>query len=302
MINKTAEIVDYKKVIAKRLSFLANNLLKIVYNGLAEGRSKFQIKQMLTHEYNLPLWGSEKSIEILNAALRILNAADKKTRKDLKVIKNSDKDYTSRLEEQRCAVYKALKDIEAIDYLYKDRNLIAKNVESNLKAKEIGNLVDSGNIFFLLSSHDNPAKDHAAYQGKIYVNDNYKDIIAGYSDDKKKRIEAYISRQKVKTVGWVTGAPVYMITRPNCKHFFTPIPLDKVLETSVKNLAYQYDTHSTAEEVHNVSKYDQYIKIYKMRLSELRSLYKMSPCDSLYQDIKKTTELIKKWEYLGSQA
>lgn len=88
-------------------------------------------------------------------------------------------------------------------------------------------------IFYLSSTHQNPAKDHEDWQGVIFVDRFWRDALSssGHSDIIPS-VEAYIRNRDVQTVQWVVGAPVYLTTRPNCRHFFLPISINEALKSS----------------------------------------------------------------------
>jgi hypothetical protein len=93
----------------------------------------------------------------------------------------------------------------------------------------------TGYVFFLCSKHKGVcAKDHTAYQGKIYVDRFWRSRVsdAGYA----KRIQDYIDTHNIQTVQWVMHAPVYMCTRPNCKHKLIGVRIDDVLNKSLTEL------------------------------------------------------------------
>ena len=92
------------------------------------------------------------------------------------------------------------------------------------------NMVDTGSangvIFYITSFYGDCAKDHADYQGKIYVDKDWESIAP------KERIEEirnYINSNKIMTVQEVMDGPVYLTTRPNCRHYFQYIDIDSVL-------------------------------------------------------------------------
>lgn len=91
-------------------------------------------------------------------------------------------------------------------------------------------------IFYICSQHGNAAKDHAPYQGTVYVDRFWKSVCKNANQPEFiiKAIEKYISRHNTKTIQWVMGPPVYMVTRPYCKHYFTPVPTLDVLTSVIK--------------------------------------------------------------------
>ena len=97
--------------------------------------------------------------------------------------------------------------------------------------QDIGeNLIDSGHeagvVFYIASFYGDCAKDHADFQGKIYYDSNWKD---NAPKDRIDEIQNYIDSKGLKSVQEVMDAPVYLTTRPNCRHYFTAIDIDAVL-------------------------------------------------------------------------
>lgn len=88
-----------------------------------------------------------------------------------------------------------------------------------------------GGVFYLLSSHSNPALGHAEYQGQIFVDRFWKSVTG-----KDKRVQAYIRNHDTKTVQEIIKEPVYMITRPYCKHFFIELDTEEVLNNGLKKV------------------------------------------------------------------
>ncbi len=97
--------------------------------------------------------------------------------------------------------------------------------------QDIGqNLINSGHeagvIFYITSFYGDCAKDHADYQGKIYYDADWKE---NAPKDRIDEIQNYIDSKNLKSVQEVMDAPVYLTTRPNCRHYFTAIDIDTVL-------------------------------------------------------------------------
>lgn len=90
---------------------------------------------------------------------------------------------------------------------------------------------DIGNVFYIAAYFGDCAEDHVAYQGKIYVDENWEDIAPKSRYDE---IAAYINANKIKTVQEAIGPDCnYFTTRPNCRHYFQMISIDEVL--GIKN-------------------------------------------------------------------
>lgn len=85
-------------------------------------------------------------------------------------------------------------------------------------------------IFYVCSKHVAPAKDHKDWQGKIYVDRYWRAILK--STDREwmiPQVERYIVENDVRTIQWVMGPPVWLTTRPYCKHWFAPVLTSTVL-------------------------------------------------------------------------
>ncbi len=103
-------------------------------------------------------------------------------------------------------------------------------IQTEIKDNMIQTGHDAGVIFYITSYYGDCAKDHADYQGKIYFDRDWR---ANAPKDRIEEIENYISSNKLMSVQEVTGAPVYLTSRPNCRHYFQAVDIDSVL--GVKN-------------------------------------------------------------------
>lgn len=95
---------------------------------------------------------------------------------------------------------------------------VKKNVE--LRAKKKNWKQPDGTIFYLCSYHTPVAEDHKPYQGKIYVDRYWRSLI---SDDLYVAVLRYIKKNDIVTVQEIMGPPVYLTTRPYCRHYFIPL-------------------------------------------------------------------------------
>lgn len=92
-------------------------------------------------------------------------------------------------------------------------------------------------IFYLCSHHANPAEDHAFWEGKLYVDRFWRRTVQDvYTPEQMKVIEKYIKENHLYTIQWVMGEPVYMQTRPYCRHFFISVPTQDVLGNNLKDI------------------------------------------------------------------
>ncbi len=141
----------------------------------------------------------------------------------------------------------------------------------------------SQGVFYLSSSHSNPAKDHADYQGRIYVDRFWRSVLAA-DDEKRRAVEAYIRNHDTMTVQEVIREPVYFITRPYCKHFFIPLDTDEVLGSSLNkvkkshpeahvrnhNLDYRRKYYMERERIHTVLKMESEAEVDRKLIRKSR--------------------------------
>lgn len=92
-----------------------------------------------------------------------------------------------------------------------------------------------GVVLFLASYFGDCAPDHKDYQGKVYILENWRSIVA---QEDIEKYQALIDRKGIQTLEWVKEQGTYTTdtgkkylialgTRPNCRHTFTPITYDQ---------------------------------------------------------------------------
>ena len=183
-------------------------------------------------------------------------------------------------------VYKAIR--ACLPHLEHFKNHFGLDIEDRKKRAYIYDLKSKG-IFYLSSFHKDCAKDHEAFQGKIYVSESWEERCKPEEADK---IRAYIKNHKCMTIEAVTNAPVYLMTRPNCRHFFISVGVEEVLHSSAKKILKKHNL--IKPEGKNSYVYSQY-RVYFERLKLLKQLRQECPCLILEKDIKETTKITKKW-------
>lgn len=118
-------------------------------------------------------------------------------------------------------------------------NSIVNTEENILKSEYLTNMIndarDNKQIFYLCSKHNDCAKDHLDYQGKIYVDEKWD-----WYDNEKKVLD-FVNENRIPTIQWVIDRPVWLISRPNCRHFFVPLTTEEVLNNSVDKLIEKHD-------------------------------------------------------------
>jgi hypothetical protein len=188
-----------------------------------------------------------------------------------------------------------------------DVNNVPENNDLGLSWQEYAQY-QKGRVFYLASAHDDSATDHKDYQGKVYVDEKWESIVQ--SKKLQKMIRDFISRNHIKTLQWVTGKPVWFITRPNCRHYFMELGINEVLEipktkllekykmeTAIGNRQYlQTINHSTSkvwyEDIRNA---ELLVEKYKERLRLHQNMYAAKPNQVIRNAIIKDNALIYKW-------
>ena len=104
----------------------------------------------------------------------------------------------------------------------------SRTVIQNLATEKLNNSTDQlGIIFYLASEHADCADDHANYQGKIYVKRNWETIIK--QAELVPRIREFINSKQLMAIEDVIEKPIWLTTRPNCRHYFIPITIKQAL-------------------------------------------------------------------------
>lgn len=211
------------------------------------------------------------------SSLRRANIAEKGT-----------KDYEDELALRKNIVYKSLrKEWKLLEH---DKNQLANEYEHRNKFNSLWEQFQTG-VFYLCSTHINPAKDHADWEGKVYVHEDWESRVSPETHDK---VAAYIRNHNLHTVQWVVGEPVYLITRPNCKHYFIEVSVEEVLGSSVRKMLKKHNMYMK-DEPEQSYEYGQY-KNYYERLKALTYLHRMFDAEELSADISNTRKLARKWK------
>lgn len=184
-------------------------------------------------------------------------------------------------------VYLAIK--KTLPVLESTKNIVGRNIEARKKTDYLVDLKGKG-IFYLCSYHIGAAKDHKDFQGKIYVSEDWENRCS--SDEQRYKVGSYIKNHKCLTLEYIIDKPVYMCTRPNCRHYFKEIPVNEVLHSSVKKMLKQHGMINHQMEL--TYEYLMYRKYYE-RLKVLMSLRNICECDKLENDIRYVRKKIKKW-------
>lgn len=166
-------------------------------------------------------------------------------------------------------------------YDYKATAIINQHVrikDDEAKANLLNNMLkDKDKPFYMASWHKDSAADHAPYQGKLYYDKNVKGEALEYA-----------LSHNLKTLQWVTGEPVWFVTRPYCRHYFVQYSLAEV-KRGVKPMTSKIGRRDLQTPARST------LEFYEDRLQELEGLYRVYKIPRLKRQIDKTKLLIKKW-------
>jgi hypothetical protein len=127
--------------------------------------------------------------------------------------------------------------------LQKAANEMDRRLQLKAKAVLVADAIEKGRhseyptVFFICSTHQKPAEDHRDFQGKVYVDVHWRQTLRERNLDALiPGLEKAIRQRGTRSVQWVMGPPAYMVTRPYCRHYFTPITIDEYLTKTPKQI------------------------------------------------------------------
>ena len=318
----------------KQLKSLKNRYITIIYGGLSRQESVKSIHKRLYDEtINAKKQGEAVSDNMLKVAFSFASKLKKKTENQAFMISDMKKKYGT--DEHQSAsvlvamfVFDLLKKKNVEKTLSKEITKETDKVEGKEKELAIGDAIDTNflrsrgaedlssiHVFYLASSHKDSASDHKDYQGKIYVDENWRKL--NISNELKEKIRNYVKSHYIRTIQWVMGRPVWFITRPNCRHYFKEVNAEEVISSTAGTLLNKYEMKTaigdrqylqTIKHAVNKEWYDDVrnaellLDSYKERLSMHEGMYKESPSPLLKSAIQKDKMLIEKWrKYIESK-
>ena len=101
------------------------------------------------------------------------------------------------------------------------------DIQNDIAKNMVKDGLENGVVFYICSYHGDCAPDHVDYQGKIYYDKNWKSNIQDV--DLRQEIQEYIDKHSLMSIQKVMKKPVYLTSRPNCRHYFQYISIDEVL-------------------------------------------------------------------------
>lgn len=132
-------------------------------------------------------------------------------------------------------------DDEILDSVMKVVSRFERRQDSRKKKNNIKDLLQKEQVvkaypivFFICSKHANCAEDHTAYEGKVYYDRFWRTKYKEQPEWIVSRIQKFIEKNKLLSLQYITKGPVWLSTRPYCKHYFTACDTLSVLTHNIE--------------------------------------------------------------------
>ena len=293
-------IMEQKASLRKRLNNLRNDVLVNIFVGISKKKPIRELNadiKKITKSSNIPI---EYSLPIMNYGLKISKKANKQIEEDntltmalaVFMLFNRDKSYQK---------IKSVTNTAIIDFEAKAKE---KEIEKDLAYNRS---LENPKIFGLVSTHQDSATDHRDFQGKYYFDEKWQNYVK--DAERRAEIQAFINKHNLKSFQWVTGKPVWMITRPHCRHYFKWFTVDEVLNTKLNQMLInnsmvhnvgkritQTLAHDLRQKGYKAVNVQNVIREYEERLEYHSRLYQKIKLPEIKGAIDKDGFLIKKWK------
>lgn len=170
-------------------------------------------------------------------------------------------------------------------------------------------------VFYLCSKHMDCAQDHLPWQGRLYIDDQWRTWVK--DREERKAVNVYLSSHKIPSLQKTMHRPVWLMTRPNCRHYMDGIQTSEVLsgkapEDMLRERGMIHDVgprgrmktifHRTDAGWYTPQNVEAIIRQYEERLSALIAMSEAEPRNrDIDRAIVKTKELIRKWKGFRSR-
>jgi hypothetical protein len=171
--------------------------------------------------------------------------------------------------------------VENTSYKFKVYAERTVRTEMNRQSLEVLNYFgqQAGVVFYLSSYMQDCADDHADFQGKLYVVENWKEIAR---PEHHEAIQKVINEKDIKGFYWATewkngqqDGPA-LTTRPNCRHIMRPMPIAQVVNKTTKEMLTEQRmmrgtySQNKYKDMQTQRKNERTIRTLKMRVDELK--------------------------------
>ena len=300
------------------LSNLRDEYLLKIYQGFIHKKTPKQIAKEL---YDLTINSKVKNIDSLDYASKIIiRIAKRMPSKEalIQVCANKYPRYIDdiKFEEDALALmcFGFMDSMGAYQDLRKIDNKSANKMEEVKKKAMMDGFYKSSRkqhqIFYISSKHKDCAEDHLEAQGKVYIDENWQSYV---EEEYKKEVADYIQVHHIQSIQHITDKPVWLITRPNCRHYFKALNTEEVLSTSVNTMLKKHNMSRVIGDRQYLQTYKQtsdetrklmgeyrnaqlMVDKYKDRLRFHQKLYKAKKIPLIKEAIVKDKFLIKKWQ------
>jgi hypothetical protein len=172
----------------------------------------------------------------------------------------------------------------------------------------------AGVVFYLCSYHQDCADDHAEYQGKVYVVEDWRQVA---NPAYLTQINQVIKEKNIKGFYWATewkngqqNGPG-LTTRPNCRHILKPMPISEVVNKTEEQMLTEQRMKrgeygkQKYEDMQKQRKNEREIRKIKMRIDEytqqLENAKTIESKDLLRKKINSDKIKLSKWQLTQSQ-
>ena len=307
--------MDQKQELKKNLKNLKNDYLVTIYKGLAKKEGTRTIHDKLLKQ---TINSKVQDKTMLSHAVKSLYHISKRITNKSFVEGFVKQTYGESIGGDLLAIFifdLLMKKTKTEKHLSHDITRIADKNEGDTKHEVLvdsfkrNRKLDDPRVFYLASYHKDSASDHAKWQGKIYVDEAWESV--RMDDETKEAIRQFIRKNNIKTVQWVTGKPVWFITRPNCRHYLSSLETSeaigksrrfllkqKGMKTAIGDRQYlQTINHATTKNWYDdVRNAQLLLDKYEERLILHSRMYEAVPNPIIAQAIRKDRELIQKWK------
>lgn len=276
MKTRLNNLLAENEQLKKELLNLKNNYIVTIYEKVIKHKPIKEIHKALFDE----TINKNVTKPLLKYAVRLANRA-----KRLETNKQTYSPYIDVLAVELLNLFTSeqynQKAIKIINKIVRSRS---EKIKKDILNQAIFSGRQNGDIFYVASRHQDCAQDHLFAQGKIYVDEKWRDF------DVNGEIENFIKLHNIKTVQWVTGKPTWFITRPYCRHYFKQYSFNEILSGN-----YEIPT-SVIGNREMQTPANANLQYYTDRYRLLMKLYKIQPTEKLKAMILKTKILINKWK------
>lgn len=312
-----ATITNKKKELRKSLANRRNTLVEAVFGGLAQGLSALELKRAIGRA--LPNTAENNALK--KEALRLTTKTKKLVEEEgggvlaLALFGVAGLFKKGEATERSNVVFQAMEKVDFFTEIKKVEVKIANDYEAREKMstmeKDVGDARKNGKIFYLVSSHEDCADDHEDWQGKLYYDTAWRNVVK--DEATRKEVLGFIAQYKMKTFQWVTRKPVWLMTRPNCRHYYNTITTEEALARvsyqdllDAKNMHHtegqkkvQSIRHATNKGWYTRENIEQIIEQYEQRRGYHWAMRRSGVKSPLLDEaIRKDNYLIKKWKVL----